>query len=426
MRRLRICIDARMETGLLGGVEQVVIGVADALSRFNDGNEEYLFLTTPGKNGWIRPYMKGPCRAMPVGEPPAGALRRYKLRQLLSRRLPLVSMELRPPPAPRDVMVSDGTVEQAGVDVIHFLCQMAFLTEIPSVYNPHDLQHVHLPEMLPTRDIELRELWYRAFCEQASLVVAMTQWGRRDLVESYGLSPERIAVVPWGVATDAYPEPTPADLAETRVELRLPEDFLLYPAQTWAHKNHDRLLDALALLKERHGLAQALVCPGHLNERYPALAARVKELGLEETTRFVGFVSPLRLRCLYALASGLIFPSRFEGWGMPVTEAFSLGVPVACSSVTALPEAAGGAALLFDPENIEEIADAAWRLSTDEALRTSLIERGRRRAEELSFERAARTFRAHYRRIAGRPLSDQDRFLIDASLGAGAAAKTPS
>ncbi|HSD22927.1 MAG TPA: glycosyltransferase family 1 protein [Solirubrobacterales bacterium] len=415
-----------METGVLGGVEQVVIGVADALSGLEGGNEEYLFLTTPGKDNWLRPYMKGACRTMPLGAPPAWTLRRYKLRHLLSRGLPFLRGVRIPPPAPRDVMVSEGTIEQADVDVVHFLCQMAFLTEVPSLYHPHDLLHLHLPEELPARDVELRELWYRAFCGQASLVVAMTEWGRRDLIQSYGLQPERTAVVPWGVVTHAYPEPTAADLDRTRHDLGLPGDFLLYPGQTWAHKNHGGLLEALALLKERHGETPPLVCSGHLNELYPRLAERTRKLGLEETTRFVGFVDPLQLRCLYALATGLIFPSRFEGWGMPVTEAFSAGVPVACSAVTSLPEVAAGAALLFDPDDVEQIADSAWRLWTDAELRTSLIERGRRRAAELSFERTARTFRAHYRRIAGRPLSDEDRSLIDASLSPRAGGITPS
>ena len=417
MRPLRVCIDARMETGVLGGVEQVVIGVADALSRLEDGDEEYLFLTTEGKDDWLRPHLTGPCRAMPAGRPPVWARRRYMLRDLFSR-LRLVKPPLRPPRARGEVRVSEGTIEHAGVDVVHFLCQMAFLTGVPSIYHPHDLQHVHLPEALPARDVELRELWYRAFCEQASLVVLMTRWGRRDLIESYGLPQERTAVVPWGTVTDAYPEPSEAEIAEARAELSLPEAFLLYPAQTWAHKNHEGLLEALALLEERHGSAPAVVCSGHRNELYPRLAERARRLGLERTIRFVGFVSPLRMRCLYELATGLIFPSRFEGWGMPVTEAFSLGVPVACSSATALPETAAGAALLFDPDDPAQIAEAAWRLWTDPDLRASLVERGRLRAAKLSFDRAARTFRAHYRRIGGRPLTDEDRALVRASIAA--------
>ena len=411
MSRLRVCIDARMETGVLGGVEQVVIGLADALSGL-DGPEEYLFLTTAGKDEWLRPYLSGPCRAMPVGQPPAWALRRYKLRDLLSKGLPFIRPPLSVPPAPRDVMVSDGTVEWADADVVHFPCQMAFLTRIPSIYHPHDLQHLHLPELFPARDIELREAWYRAFCDQAELVVMMTSWGRRDLLAHYDLPPEKVAVVPWGPVTDAYPDPTGADLAATRSTLELPERFLFYPGQTWPHKNHEGLLAALALIRERHGETPPLVCSGHRNELQPKLERRAEELGLQDSVRFVGFVEPLRLRCLYQLATAVLFPSRFEGWGMPVTEAFSLGVPVACSNTTSLPEVAGDAALLFDPESAEEIAEAAWSLWTDAQLRADLIDRGRRRAAAFNFDQAARTFRAHYRRIAGRRLSDEDRELI--------------
>lgn len=408
-----------METGVLGGVEQVVIGLADSLSRLDEGSEEYLFLTTPGKDDWLRPYLSGPCRPMPLGHPPAGALGRYKLRELLSKLLPFVQPPLAVPPAPKDVMVSEGTIEAAHVDVVHFPCQMAFLTRIPSIFHPHDLQHLHLPELFPARDVELREAWYRAFCEQAELVVMMTEWGRRDLLEHYDLPPEKVAVVPWGSVTDAYPDPSDADVAKTREALGVPERFLFYPGQTWPHKNHDRLLEALALLRERRGEVPPLVLSGHLNERYELLRRRAEELDLAGDVSFVGFVEPLQLRCLYELATGVVFPSRFEGWGMPVTEAFSLGVPVACSNVTSLPEVVGDAALLFDPESTEEMADAAWSLWRDGELRGRLAERGRRRAAELSFDRAARTFRAHYRRIAGRPLSADDRELIAASRPGG-------
>ena len=156
-----------------------------------------------------------------------------------------------------------------------------------------------------------------------------------------------------------------ADLAATRSSLELPERFLFYPGQTWPHKNHEGLLEALALIRERHGETPPLVCSGHRNELQPKLERRAEELGLQDAVRFVGFVEPLRLRCLYQLATAVLFPSRFEGWGMPVTEAFSLGVPVACSNTTSLPEVAGDAALLFDPESAEEMAEAAWSLWTD-------------------------------------------------------------
>ena len=268
MRHLRVCIDARMETGVLGGVEQVVIGLADALSRLDDGPEEYLFLTTPGKDEWLRPYMRGPCRIMNVGYPPAWTLRRYKMRDLLSRRLPFISRPLLPPSGPEHVMVSDGTVEQADVDVVHFPNQMAFLTQIPSIYHPHDLQHLHLPEMFSDQDHFYRGLWYPAFCEQATLVAMMTAWGKRDLLEHFDLPRDKVAVVPWGSVMEAYPEASEEDLAATRRDLAGPQDFLLYPAQTWPHKNHKRLLDALALSAIATAKSHRVVCPGHPNPEF--------------------------------------------------------------------------------------------------------------------------------------------------------------
>src|SRR5581483_6787881 len=108
----------------------------------------------------------------------------------------------------------------------------------------------------------------------------------------------------------------------------------------------------------------------------------------------------------------LVFPSRFEGWGLPVCEAFSAGLPVACSAVAGLPDLIGDAGLLFDPEDIDQIADSVLRLWSDGALRERLADRGRRRAEEFSFDRTARLFRAHYRRIAGASLEEEDRILL--------------
>lgn len=111
----------------------------------------------------------------------------------------------------------------------------------------------------------------------------------------------------------------------------------------------------------------------------------------------------------------MVFPTLFEGWGMPISEAFLAGAPVACSSVTSLPEQAGDAALAFDPLRPEEIADAIIRLWTDEALRSTLVGRGRARVARFGWERTARIFRAHYRRVANRPLTSEDRELIASS-----------
>jgi len=406
MSPLRVCIDARFGSGTFGGVEQVVIGIASGLSRLADGDEEYLFLTHPEQEEWLRPYLRGPCRTL---HPRLPYLRRRAraIRKGLVERIPRIG--------PRhSVRASDGTIEAAGVGVVHFPYQDAFTTEVPSLYQPHDLQHLHLPELFSRWQYERREVIYRTHCERAAAVVAMTSWGRRDLIESYALADEKVWVVPGASVLPVYPAPSRSELAEMRARLGLPDSFLLYPAQPWPHKNHARLLESLAVLRQRTGATVPLVCSGAPPAAFREVRERAGELGLSEAIVFPGFVSPRELRGLYELATALVFPSRFEGWGLPVCEAFSAGLPVAASSATGLPDLVDDAGLIFDPESTGQIADRVQALWSDAELRRSLSELGRQRGELFSWERSSRLLRAHYRRIGGRELAEEDRILLAA------------
>lgn len=397
----------------------MVIGLAGALSKLDEDSEEYLFLVNPGDDEWLSPHIAGPCRVIEAGGPPPGRSLVPRIRWQLEARLP---WSRRWPPSTEGYSqeelqalgISDGTIESAGVDLIHFLLTLGFLTEVPSIYNPHDLQHLHLPDFFTPEEVARRELTYRTYCERAELAVMMTSWGKRDLVEHFGLPPEKVAVVPWGSVLANYPVPTEADLEAVRERLGLPERFALLPAQTWPHKNHLALLEAVAILRNRHGLELTVVCAGKLNDHYERISERADELELGESVRFPGFVTPLELRSLYTLATALVFPSLFEGWGLPVSEAFWIGLPVACSRIPSLTDVAGDAALTFDPHDPGQIAGAIRRLWTDPPLRETLAARGRKRSAQFSFDETARLFRAHYRRIAGRPLSAEDRELLEA------------
>lgn len=404
MSPLRICIDARLPAGRFGGVEQVLIGIASGLSALDAGDEEFLFLTHPGEDDWIRPHVRGQARLLQTRR---GRLRRTAraIGRGLAERLPRIGPRFA-------VRVSDGTVERVGADLVHFPIQDAFLTELPSIYQPHDLLHLHHPELFSSWERERRERVYRAHCDRAEMVVAMTKWGKRDLLEQYGLPDGKVGVVPWGSVLPQYPQPSKEDLDRLRVRLSLPAGFLLYPAQTWPHKNHETLLEALALIRAREGVAIPVVCPGTKNRHFGRIERRMRELDLGDTTRFPGFVSPLELRGLYQLATALVFPSRFEGWGLPICEAFSAGLPVAASSATSVPDIVGDAGLLFDPDDPEEMAASVLRLWRDPVLRQTLASRGTARTEVLTFDHTARLFRAHYRRLCGAALSTEDRILL--------------
>ncbi len=415
---LRVGIDARrVREGFAGGVEQVVIGLAYGLSSLDDGDEEYFFLTAPSDPHWIAPYLSGRCQVLPVSE--AHDLPRW--RQRLSNVTPLrMAWEMISPiigPGTIPIARSDGTIERAALDVMHFTQQGAFLTNVPNIYMPWDLQHRHLPQYFSRRTRLARDVTYRTFCARADAVAVTTHWGRRDLIDAYELPDERVCVVPGASVLSAYAAPSADDFSRVRREYGLPETFILFPAQTFPHKNHLVLLEALAVVRDRHGVRVPLVTTGFQNDFFPQICAHADSLGLRSQTHFLGFVPPGDLRALYQSARCLVFPSAFEGWGLPVVEAFAEGVPVACSDATTLPEVAAGAALLFPPDDVAAVADSVIRLWTDAALREKLARKGRERASELSWTHTARIFRAHYRRIAGRALGDTDETLVAESFG---------
>jgi glycosyltransferase involved in cell wall biosynthesis len=202
------------------------------------------------------------------------------------------------------------------------------------------------------------------------------------------------------------------ELRETRARLELPEAFAYYPAQTWKHKNHLALLDALSLLRDRDGIEVPVVFTGHQNSFHVKIDRKVRSLGLQSQVRFLGYVAPADVQALYMLSRMLVFPSLFEGFGLPVAEAFRRGVAVACSTATCLPEIAGGAAELFDPRSVGEMAAAIRRVWTDPDLRRRLVERGRARGSTFTWRDTAARHRALYRQVAGRRLEDSDQILL--------------
>ncbi|MDX6615956.1 MAG: hypothetical protein QOD60_1047, partial [Solirubrobacterales bacterium] len=354
-----------------------MIGLAAGLAALGDGDEEYLFLTIPGHDAWLEPYLGGPCRSIAQESlAPRHGLGARIAWQFKARAPGFLRRNWPPPTAGHEAGLaagalspSDGTIESAGADVMHFPLAGGFLTRVPSIYQPHDLQHLHYPEFFSDDVLAQRAFVYRTYCEEASLIVMMTSWGKRDLVAQFGLDADKVAVIPGGSVISSYPDPSEDQVLAERNRLGLPPRFLLYPAQTWEHKNHIRLLEAIAVLRDRDGIDVALVCPGRKLEFFETIAARVDELRLGDRVFFPGFVSPLQLRSLFKLATGLVFPSLFEGWGLPLTEAFETDLPVAASSATGNPDVVHDAGLIFDPEDVEQIANAVARLWTEPDLR---------------------------------------------------------
>lgn len=410
-----IGIDARLEPGRHGGVEPWVIGMASGLSTLTDGPERYLFLVYPGASDWLAPYLSGPASLVEAaqGPPPDGLPSR--IRRHVGAALPFLRRIWRRigrggalratgagtlPPA-------EGTLEAMGAQLIHFPFQSGTSTPLPTIYQPWDLQHRHLPGFFSPSTIRWREETYRALCANAALVVTASRWTKRDVMDCYGVPADRIAVVNVPPPLSAYESLPDEQLPGVAARLRLPSRFLLYPAQAWPHKNHLRLVAAVARLRDR-GIDVPVVSTGRVSGEVAAIEHEAARVGVADLIRFTGFVGPSDLDAIYRLSWGLIFPSLFEGWGLPIVEAFASGVPVACSNVTSLPDLVGDAAIVFDPLDVTAIASAMETLWTDEEGRDELVRRGRARVARLTWPGTARRLRAHYRRILAATPSEDD------------------
>jgi glycosyltransferase involved in cell wall biosynthesis len=227
----------------------------------------------------------------------------------------------------------------------------------------------------------------------------------------YNVHSSKIAVIPWAPPTQAYAPPAPGEDEATRIKFGLPENFAFYPAMTWPHKNHLRLLEALACLK-KEGLVVPLVCTGNRGPFWPKIEEAIKALHLGAQVHFPGLVSREELQSIYRSCRFVVVPTLFEAASGPVFEAWNAGAAVACSNVTSLPQQVGDAALVFEPTDVRAIAGAIRQMFGEPKFRQDLIARGRRRLADFNWERTARAYRAVYRRAAMRPLNDEDQKLL--------------
>ena len=296
-----------------------------------------------------------------------------------------------------------GEIERLEPDLVHFpQSVMDSLTlSLPSVLTLHDIQHEYHPGFFTPQELQFRRRTYKPSAEKASLIITDAEFTRQTLVEKYHVPAAKVYPIFMGVDHTTFRSDHPQEkLRRLREKYRLPEQFAFYPANTWPHKNHVRLVRAWALLRRRTSVKCPLVLTGKAREGHGSFLAEVEQQRLQQQILYLGYVSRREMPLLYAAASFLIFPSLFEGFGLPVLEAMASGCPVACSNLTTLPEIAGGAALLFDPHSEEEMVKAARQLIEDEEIRQALRQRGLERARGFSWEKMAReTLQVYFKAV---------------------------
>jgi glycosyltransferase involved in cell wall biosynthesis len=298
---------------------------------------------------------------------PAEVVERYRASRTMRGRLRAMGgAALRGGPIKREL-------ELDRFDAIHFplSVMLPLVSEPPAASTILDLQHEFLPENFGRAELAYRRYLYGLTARRSRIVIAISDHARETLIERLGLEPERVRTIHLGVDVERF---SPADVER--------EPFLLYPANRWPHKNHERLFEAFALLRaEQPELRVVLTGTGH---------ADVPD-GVEARGR----VSTDELVELYRRASALVFPSLYEGFGQPVLEALACACPVACSDLPPLREVAGDAAVYFAPNDPESIVQAT----------RDAVERGGAsgpvRARLFTWGECARNHDGVYRELAG-------------------------
>jgi glycosyltransferase involved in cell wall biosynthesis len=282
----------------------------------------------------------------------------------------------------------------AGVDVLHSLASTSPARgPYARVVTVHDLIYRHLPRShAGVRSLGMRVLVPLAV-RRARRVVAISEATKRDIVDLLGTAPEKIDVVYPGAGVPRRAKPLAEALLRAQLELGDRRVLLALSAKR-KHKNLEPLLDALAALEQR----PVLVLAGYATAHERALRKRAASLGIEADVRWPGWLSDEAVEGLWAITSGFVFPSLYEGFGLPVLEAMARGVPVACSDTSATAELAAGAALLFDPHDSNAVAAALARLLAGGREIERLRDAGIARAATFTWERSAQGLLATYAR----------------------------
>jgi glycosyltransferase involved in cell wall biosynthesis len=347
-----------------------------------------------------------------AGPETSRSLLRRRLRGLARRLLPAAARDalrklpgLAPPESPVPAGPADWSTHQGPI-ILHELSnywvspavgRLALSPRMRLLVTFHDIQDYDLPEFFDDISLLKRRMHYTLYANRADLLFADSEFTKETMVARLGIAPERIEVVHLA-ADDVRIEEASAD---ARAWVRSLGRYLIYPAKAWPHKNHAFLLRALG--RRRDALAREgvrLVLTGGFSAaEKQRLGEQVAEHGLTDRVEILGFQPAATLQALVRSAEYLVFPSLYEGFGMPILEAMTLGCPVLSSSAASLPEVGGDGAEYFDPRNEESFVALLDRALAGSIDREALSQRGRANCRRFSWEKTCQETIAHYRRL---------------------------
>ena len=361
---MRIAIDAHSVGSKLAGNESYATHLIEALADIDSLNQYVLYVTRPEatdrfSNRWPNVQVRHTLPHTPIV------------------RIPLtLSSELRRNP----------------VDVLHVQFTGPPFAPCPVVSTIHDLAFEHFPETFKRTSWMQLRLTVRNTAKTAAHIITVSEYSRRDIIETYNIGSERITVTPEAAPATFAPVTEEKEIARVRNLYGINSDYILSVGSIQPRKNLVRLIKAYSALRRRRPQAKLprLVLVGKCAWLYNETLRSIKELGVSDSVILTGYVPEADLPALYSGAVCFIYPSYFEGFGLPPLEAMASGVPVVVSNVSSLPEVVGDAGVLVDPNSVDSIADGLLKVLTDSNLREQMIRKGLERARQFTWEHTAK------------------------------------
>ncbi len=373
---MHIGIDAHAIGAQQGGNETYIRNLITALAELDHENQYTLYLSAAqAAEIWRNRYANFDVRLLP---PPTPLV-----------RVPLaLALELRRRP----------------VDVLHVQYTAPPFCPAPIVTTIHDLAFEHLPETFTRRGKAQLRLTVRRTARHAAHILTVSEFSRQDIINTYRLPPDKITVTHNGCEAQFTPQPASDHEAETiKQKFGIARDYLLAVGSLQPRKNLIRLLKAYAMLRtQQSGFQLQLVIVGRQLWLYKEVLREIKQQNFAADVIVTGYASDEDLPALYRSAVALVYPSLFEGFGLPPLEAMACGTPVITSNSSSLPEVVGNAALLVNPYKEADLAQAMWKLTNDATLRVQLRQAGIQQAKQFTWHAAAEKTLAIYRAIAHR------------------------
>jgi glycosyltransferase involved in cell wall biosynthesis len=372
---LRIAIDAHSVGTGLGGNETYATNLIEGLARIDSVNSYTLYVTR------------------------REALERF------SNRWPNFSVRVTLPHTPliRIPLTLSTELRKNPVDVLHVQFTAPPFSPCPVVVSIHDLSFEHLPQTFKWRSRKQLRITVRRSARQAAQVIALSEYARSDIIATYSVNPGNVSVIPLAAPAHFGPTRDEVELQRVRQTYGIEGDYILSVGAIQPRKNLSRLVAAYSRLRwaRPEGKLPQLVLVGKCAWLYDETLRTIKELEISNSVILTGYVPEADLPALYSGALCFVYPSYFEGFGLPPLEAMKCGVPVIVGDKTSLPEVVGDAGVLVDPFDIEDITTAIGKVIADSELRMQLRAKGLERAKLFDWQETARQTLAVYKRAAG-------------------------